>query len=56
MQKEKKPENVKQLLQLRVTGKESLSSDHFSCIKKLGTSQWGKVFSINVKPFKYIIS
>jgi len=33
--RKKKPENVKQLLQLRVTGKESLSSDYFSCIKKL---------------------
>jgi hypothetical protein len=33
-QKEERPENVKQLLQLRVTWKKSLSSDHFSCIEQ----------------------
>ena len=32
---QKIPENVKQLLQLRVTRKKSLSSDHFSCNRKL---------------------
>ena len=47
--KRKGPEDVKQLLQLRVTRKEGLPSGHFSCIKKLWTSQWGKRFQYKYK-------
>jgi hypothetical protein len=51
--KRKGPEDVKQLLQLRVTGKESLPSGHFSCIKIYEHHSGVKVFNISTKLFEY---
>jgi hypothetical protein len=55
--REKRPENVKQLLQLRVTRKESLSSNHISALKSYEHHSRVKVLKYKCeKSFNYIIS